>query len=311
MRILGWLLLVGGFLLCASILGAAPGFLCMGLGLIFLQIAERKRRRAKPAASPSDQSEPQPEPPPLQELTRARVPPKADERERENLENATGLHSYDKQRWRSLLNNDADISRLAKALAPYGRKYVDEFAAAYLVLNDKDHLPMILQKIIASARRDSGQDIAGDFPDKNTHADAVGMAFDRTRRAERVRDARSGYIDKSTSGDNVPKIDAGPEKERVSEPSGRKLSGYVEVSAARKTAAEATNLKPVVADAESNVNVPVQIAAEATSPKPPEVPVAATGPDEKKGMREVDAVDADNLTDILDRLSQVLTSKSH
>jgi hypothetical protein len=89
------------------------------------------------------------------------------------------------------------------------------------------------------------------------------------------------------------------------------LSGYVEVSAARKTAAEATNLKPVVADAESNVNVPVQIAAEATSPKPPEVPVAATGPDEKKGMREVDAVDADNLTDILDRLSQVLTSKSH
>src|SRR5258708_37027416 len=83
MRILGWLLLVGGFLLCASILGAAPGFLCMGLGLIFLQIAERKRRRAKPVASPSDQSEPQPEPPPLQELTRAPAPPRADAWERD------------------------------------------------------------------------------------------------------------------------------------------------------------------------------------------------------------------------------------
>ncbi len=42
MRVLGWLLLVGGLLLCASILWAAPGFLCMGLGLIFLQIAEEK-----------------------------------------------------------------------------------------------------------------------------------------------------------------------------------------------------------------------------------------------------------------------------
>ena len=54
MCILGWLLLVGGLLLCVSILWAAPGFFCMGLGLIFLQIAERKRRRAESAASPSD-----------------------------------------------------------------------------------------------------------------------------------------------------------------------------------------------------------------------------------------------------------------
>jgi hypothetical protein len=306
MRILGWLLLVGGFLLCASILWAAPGFLCLALGLIFLQIAEQKRRQAKWAAAPSDQPEPQIEPPPLQELTRAVVPPKADEQQRESPGKARGIPSYDKQRWRALLSSDADISRLAAALAPYGQKYVDEFAAAYLVLNDKDYLPMILRKIIASARRDSG--IANDLPDKNTNADAAGMAFDRTRPVDRVRDVRSGDTDESTSVDNLPRIDAGPEQERASEPSGQKSSGHVEASALRETA-EATNLKAAVADAESSVSAPPQIAAESTNPKPPAVPDAAT-PDEKRRTREVDAVDADNLTDILNRLSQVLTPKS-
>jgi hypothetical protein len=45
-----------------------------------------------------------------------------------------------------------------------------------------------------------------------------------------------------------------------------------------------------------------------TSPEPPEVAEPAVGPDEKKS--EVDAVDADNLTEILDRLSQVLIPKT-
>jgi hypothetical protein len=311
MRILGWLLLVGGFLLCASILWAAPGFLCMGLGLIFLQIAEQKRLRAKPAAaSPPDQSKPQVEPPPLQELTRARVPPKADEKERENPENTTVLDSYDKQRWRSLLSSDADISRLAKALAPYGQKYVDEFAAAYLVLNDKDYLPMILRKIVASASRDPGQNVVSDLPDKNTDADAVGLAFDRTRRADRAVELGSDYTDKPASVDNVPKIDVGPERERVSGSSRRKFSGHVDLSAVRTTAAERTKLEPVAADAESDVSAPHQIAAEATKPKPPAVQGAAAGRDEERRTAEVDAVDADNLTDILNRLSQVLTAKS-
>src|ERR1700688_850126 len=161
MRILGWLFLVGGLLLCASILWAAPGFFCMGLGLIFLQIAERKRRRIKSSASPFDQSRPQVEPAPLPEAAPAVIPPILDDGARAGPENATGLVSYDEQEWRALLSSDADISRLAKALEPYGRKYVDEFATAYLALNDKDYLPMILRKIIASASRDSGQDIAG------------------------------------------------------------------------------------------------------------------------------------------------------
>ena len=45
MRIAGWVLLVGGFLLCVSIAWAALGFLLMGVGLISLQTAERNRNR--------------------------------------------------------------------------------------------------------------------------------------------------------------------------------------------------------------------------------------------------------------------------
>jgi hypothetical protein len=309
MRILGWLLLVGGLLLCVSIVWAAPGFFCMGLGLIFLQIAERKRRRAKSAASPPDQSEPQLEPVAIPEAARALVPPNADADARAGRENATGLRSYDTQKWRALLSSDGDIWRLANALEPYGQQYVDEFAAAYLAVNDKDHLPMILRQIIASARRDSAQNLASDFPDKNTNADAVAVA-NRTRRIDRVREMQSAYAEKSASVDNTPEVDAGPERERVSQPSGRDFSGDVDASAACKTAAEEANPKPVVAGAERNVSTVGEIAVEATSPEPPEVPDAAVGPDEKKPTREVDAVDADNLTEILNQLNQAPTPKA-
>ncbi len=159
MRILGWLLLAGGLLLCVSILWAAPGFFCMGLGLIFLQIAEQKRLRAKSAASSSDQSGPQIERTPIPEAAWALVPPILDEDARARPEDAAGLQSYDQQKWRALLSSDADISRLAKALEPYGQKYVDELAAAYLALNDKEYLPIILSRIIESARRDIASDL--------------------------------------------------------------------------------------------------------------------------------------------------------
>jgi hypothetical protein len=88
MRILGWVLLIGGLLLCASVGWAAPGFLFMGFGLIFLQVAEQKRRRAKSVASRSERTESQHEPPPLQELARALVPPKAHEEAREDVDRA-------------------------------------------------------------------------------------------------------------------------------------------------------------------------------------------------------------------------------
>jgi hypothetical protein len=289
MRILGWLLLVGGLLLCVSILWAAPGFFCMGLGLIFLQIAERKRRKAKSAASPFDQSEPQAEQAQIPESTRAVVRPQGEEYAGAGRENVTGPYSYDRREWRALLSSDADISRLANVLESYGQKYVDEFAAAYLAVNDKEHLPAILQKIVASASRDSRQNIAGDFHEEDTRLDPVAMAFNKTRCIDRPREKRARYAEesaseKSASADGAAGIDGAPEKERPPQPS------------------EEINREAPLAEAASDASAGRQIAVEATSPQPPEAADAATGRDEKKSG--VDAVDTDNLTEIFDRLSQ-------
>jgi len=299
MRIVGWVLLVGGFMLCVSVLLAALGFVFMGFGLIFLQIAEQNNKSpATSDASRSGQSEPQRAPPP----PRAKAASHAEEeREVVDRESAIGPSSYDKERWRFLLRNDADISRVVTVLAPYGQHYVDELAAAYLALNDKDHLPMILRQIIASVRRDSHQNVTGDRPREKSNEDAVGLAFGRIRRVDRVRNVRSGDIDKRSSAQNVPRIDVGPE-----------FSGHVEVGVARETAAEETTLKPVGAQAESSMSPASQIAAESANPKPPVEAVTAIGLDEKRGAQEVDAVDADNLAEILNRLSpgQVSSSKT-
>jgi hypothetical protein len=310
MRIAGWVLLVSGFLLCVSILSAALGFLLMGFGLIFLQIAEQKNKsQFTSGASRSGQSERQWQPP----QPRALAPSEEEEREVVDRESAIGPNSYDQERWRLLLRNDADISRLVTALAPYGQKYVDQLAAAYLASNDRDYLPMILTEIVASARRDSR--VAGDPSTKKSNEDAVGMAFDRTRRFDRVRDVRSGYIEKRTSVENVPNVDASPEKEHVAEPSRTEFGGDVGASPAFRTAADETTPEPDVPHAESNGSPARQIGAEATDPKPPAEAVAAVRLDEKsldeeKGTPEADAVDADNLAEILNQLGPALPPKT-
>jgi hypothetical protein len=308
MRIAGWVLLVSGFLLCVSILSAALGFLLMGFGLIFLQIAEQKNKSQFTSdASRSAQSEPQWQP----ASSRALAPSEEEEREVVDRESAIGPNSYDRERWRLLLRNDADISRLVAALAPYGQKYVDQLAAAYLARNDKDYLPMILTEIVASARRDSG--VAGDPSTQQSNEDAVGMAFDRTRRFDRLRDVRSGYIDKPTSVENVPNIDASPEG--VAEPSRPEFSGDVGASLSCETAVEEATPAPEVTHVESNGSPARQIAGEATDPKPPAEAAAAVHLDEKsfeekKGTPEVDAVDADNLAEILNQLDPALPPKT-
>lgn len=65
--------------------------------------------------------------------------------------------SYDQTKWAALVRYDDDIARVAKALEAYDKKYTDEFAAAYLVLNDKAYLPMIIKKILASAKQDAAR----------------------------------------------------------------------------------------------------------------------------------------------------------
>ncbi|WP_454616250.1 hypothetical protein [Bradyrhizobium cenepequi] len=158
MRIAGWVLLLAGFVLCLSVAWAALGFLLMGIGLVSLQVDERKRRKAEKAAgvagldarpepavalaeaSPAD-AEDAPvaaEPPPLPASETARH---ADD------------SAYDKETWRRLVESDPDLARLTAVLADYGQHYVDEFAESYLAEPDKGRLAAIVNEIVAKAAR--------------------------------------------------------------------------------------------------------------------------------------------------------------
>jgi hypothetical protein len=104
------------------------------------------------------------------------------------------------------------------------------------------------------------------------------------------------------SVNNVSEIDAALTKEQGSTRSGPKLGGNVAASAGDKTVVEQANSEPAAAHAESNASPAGPIATEAT--EPPALADAAVGADEERLTPEVDAVDADNLTDMLNRLSQ-------
>ena len=70
-----------------------------------------------------------------------------------SLNNLTA-EDYDRAKWHALLKYDGDIARVAERLNVLGQHRVDEFAKAYLAINDKSYLPIILEKIIAQARKE-------------------------------------------------------------------------------------------------------------------------------------------------------------
>ncbi|MCC8965013.1 hypothetical protein H8A95_22530, partial [Bradyrhizobium sp. Pear76] len=150
MRLTGWVLLLIGGLLCATISWAALGFLLMGIGLISLQVAERRRRQTDgtsgftpprlsaglqpPTLDPGQDTGPQHQP------RRVAWPDKKTDA------------PYDRETWRRLVESDPDLAQLAKVLADYGPQYVDELAASYLAAPDKSRLGAIVDGIIARAR---------------------------------------------------------------------------------------------------------------------------------------------------------------
>jgi hypothetical protein len=365
-RITGWVLLIAGFLLCVSIFWAAIGFLFMGLGLICLQIAEqRNRRRAKSAALRTEE-------------IKSRREPLLQAASTDILRSDQGEHfstidqrSIDRERWRELMSTDSDLARLAEVLAPFGQKYVDGFAAAYLVSNDKKYLPMIVQNIIASARKDSGRDATSEPVPSHSNTDGVRETLGMTRPTPNLRPIQD---DDAIPVNNVAEIiQAGLNKAGISEPLQPRPDG-------RETAVEETsfnrptrNLAPpatpdlaendeemnlkrpaMVADARSDLNeerrnvmdamklsptavasdvsesqttatdeikldpekavasdfdVMVQAALKEMNAKMLKASVSTTGGNEQQKNRELEAEDVDNLTDILERINQVLHNK--
>ncbi len=62
---------------------------------------------------------------------------------------------YDRAKWNALVQYDDDIARFADKIRPLGQKWEDQFASAYLALNDKAYLEPIARKLHqqASAER--------------------------------------------------------------------------------------------------------------------------------------------------------------
>ena len=216
MRIAGAFLLVSGFLLCISIVWAAVGFLMMGLGLICLLTAERRKKPSMASSGPLADGAPRPrEPPPLQvekhaqlaepveaspsrigtrqasfpepgfsepRQPKSRKPALVSRKERPvRRPDEPDPNAYDLEKWRALVKSDADISRSVEAVLPFGKKYVDQLAMAYLAFEEKSYLPAIVKMVADAIKKDSGRDSAdvaemdGD-PDTDLISFAMGKA---------------------------------------------------------------------------------------------------------------------------------------
>jgi hypothetical protein len=64
---------------------------------------------------------------------------------------------YDRAKWAALLKYDEEIARVADRIRPLGDRWVDELAHDYLVLNDKQYLRKIEDKIFADARAEAAR----------------------------------------------------------------------------------------------------------------------------------------------------------
>jgi len=144
-RVAGWISLIAGALLCATLVWAALGFLLMGVGLLSLLVAENKRKRAShTVASGARADQPIAEPAPLPQSLQLV------DRDAAKEINSPAC-SYDRQAWRRLVESDADLARVTSVLADYGQQYVDELAKEYLADIDKRRLPEIVDGIIGRA----------------------------------------------------------------------------------------------------------------------------------------------------------------
>ncbi|MBR0697346.1 hypothetical protein [Bradyrhizobium lablabi] len=156
MRNTGWILLLVGLLLCATIAWAALGFLLMGIGLIVLQMPPRSRGPADPAVAVAAELglpalEVGLQPPTIGPVAPREAAPSLQRRRLDRPANR-GDASYDREAWRVLVASDPDLEQVVAVLADYGPQYVDELATSYLAAPDKSRLADVVEAIVARAR---------------------------------------------------------------------------------------------------------------------------------------------------------------
>ena len=200
-------------MLCVSVAWAALGFLLMAIGLISLQVAEKKRKRAQntavggeavvmpPGATPvihpaQAVAGPQIAPAPAGWAPRYASP---------------GTPSYDKEAWRRLVESDPELRQLTSVLARYGQQYVDQFATSYLAAPEKNRIATIVDEIIAKARTIDQTPMAGTSEHDR-------QLIDRTPRAKNLRNepTRNRLLEPERTDATLPVASKIPTNEAVS-----------------------------------------------------------------------------------------------
>jgi hypothetical protein len=186
-RVIGGLLIIFGFLISLSIVGAIFGIPMILIGFVLVLVGGRHKTTITNVVQVSNvpgntasfedgdyqpplldrgsvRAQPRLESP-VYQRTNAREPsiktvgssrPIVDHDPNDRYRKRDS-YAYDRDKWDALVDYDPDLARLEDILRPYGQKYIDQLASAYLALNDKDYLPMIMKKIVATAREDAAR----------------------------------------------------------------------------------------------------------------------------------------------------------
>jgi hypothetical protein len=147
MHTAGYILLIIGFLLCLVFNWIAIGFFIMGFGLIFLLIVDERLKPPKLNLGGSDIQ--------FGSTRPVRSPTVAEQNALPICWDQAASSSSEIGEWESLTKRDQDLSRITSVLLSFGQKYVEQLAKAYLAFNDKAYLPIILDMVVASARKDA------------------------------------------------------------------------------------------------------------------------------------------------------------
>jgi hypothetical protein len=174
MRIFGAVLIFAGFLICLTIIGIPFGLFLMFIGVLCVIFGGRRRtvitNIVQVSTTPGVQMAQVPHEGDYGDSVRTLEPPRQEPRvvnpprqtawipRDSGIIDAAPLAStnygYDRKKFDALVAYDEDIKRIVDGLQPYGPKFVDQFAAAFLALNDKEYLPMIVKKILETARQE-------------------------------------------------------------------------------------------------------------------------------------------------------------
>jgi len=139
--------------------------LFLGLGLIFLQLAERKRKMSQASSSLATAQDPS------QPMHITEYEPLA------ACDVGSTVCPDSQQVWPILAELDPQILRLADALAPFGQRYVDQLAAACFSAGEATKFPEIARKIVAVALAEQNQAPRPDRFDSQDHEERQSRAI--------------------------------------------------------------------------------------------------------------------------------------